>query len=90
MLVRSYVAAGNSEQKTARDLKVERATVAKYLSGNPEELCRWHSDYNRKCEYRIEPFIEFITESVNEGKFPSEIHRKLQQRFGYRCQRPFR
>lgn len=83
MLVRSYVAAGNSIRKTARDLKVGRATVAKYLNGNPEELCRWHGDCNRKCDYGIEPFTGFITECVNEGKSPSEMHRELQRRFGY-------
>lgn len=83
MLVRSYVSAGNSVRKTARDLKVGRATVAKYLNGNPEELCRWHGDCNRKCEYGIEPFLGFITECVNDGKSPSETHRELQRKFGY-------
>ena len=43
--------------------------------GNPEELCRWHGDFNRKCEYGIEPFLGFITECVNDGKSPSETHR---------------
>lgn len=83
MLVRSYVSAGNSVRKTARDLKVGRATVAKYLNGNPEELCRWHGDCNRQCEYGIESFIGFVTECVNDGKSPSETHRELQRKFGY-------
>ena len=84
LFIRSYVEKGNSIRKTARDLKVGRDTIAKYLKGNPEELCIQHSNCNRKCEYGIEKFLDFIREYINDGYTASEIYQELKCRFNYK------
>lgn len=83
MLVREYISHGNSIRKTAKDLKMSRHTIDKYLDGDPLILCRRKYDCNSNCEHSIEPFLHFITDKINAGSFPSEIHRELKRIFGY-------
>ena len=81
--IREY-AADHSIRKTAVDMKVSRSTVKRYLEGDAKELCRWHGDCNRDCEYGISRYLSFIIECVNKGLVPSDIHRELIQQFDYK------
>ena len=81
--VREYISNGNSIRKTARDLNLSRQTVEKYTHGNPTEICRGHGDCNKPCQYGIQRFLGFVTQCINDGQSPSEIHRELRRRFGY-------
>lgn len=83
MFVRDYVAQGISMRRAAKELKVIRNTVRKYLNGDPKELCRQQTDCNFKCEHSIVPHLDFITDCVNKGMFPSEIHREVMVKFYY-------
>ena len=83
MKVRDLTHQGLSAREVAKTLKLGRGTVKKYLNGNPEQLCRSHFDCNRKCEYGVENYLPFITDCINEGLWPAEIHRRLIAKFSY-------
>lgn len=83
MLVREYISSGHSQRQAAKDLQMSGHTIQKYLTGDPMELCRRNYDCNKKCENSIEPYLDFITDCINGGKYPSEIHKELQRRFHY-------
>ena len=83
LFVRGYVAQGVSVRRAAKELKMSRKTISKYLNGDPNELCRQRIDCNFQCEHSIAPHLDFITDCVNKGMFPSEIHRELMEKFHY-------
>lgn len=70
-------------RRAAKELKMSRKTISKYLNGDPNELCKQRIDCNFKCEHSIAPHLDFITDCVNKGMFPSEIHRELMEKFHY-------
>ena len=83
LFVRDYMAQGISMRRAAKELKMSRETIKKYLNGDPNELCRQQTDCNYRCEHSIVSHLDFITDCVNKGMFPSEIHRKLMETFHY-------
>lgn len=83
MLVREYISSDHSQRQTAKALRMSEHTIRKYLEGDPEKLCRRNYDCNNKYENSIEPYLDFITGCINDGKYPREIHRELKRQFDY-------
>lgn len=64
-------------------MKMSRHTIHKYLQGDPQQLCRQHGDCNRVCRDSIDQYMGCITDCVNKGMTPSEIHRTLIRQYSY-------
>lgn len=75
--MREYLSDGDLQRQTAKDLRMSEHTIRKYQAGDPAELCRRNYDCNKKCENSIEPYLDFITDCIFDGKYPHEIHREL-------------
>lgn len=83
MLVRDMISKGFSVRSVAKSLGMSRNTIRRYLSGDPELLCKWHGNCNRVCKGSIETYISFITGEINAGHTPKEIYDCLTSKYHY-------